>query len=85
MVARNKGQITISNKELDQLLLDLSTTSSQMTELQENYAHSRSRSVENADAAKAQQITAVRHDREALRRDLVSARKEERLDVTKGE
>jgi hypothetical protein len=37
-VARNKGQITISNKELDQLLLDLSTASSQMTELQQNYA-----------------------------------------------
>ena len=38
MVAGNKGQITISNKELDQLLLDLSTASSQMTVLQQNYA-----------------------------------------------
>ena len=37
-VARNKGQITISNKELDQLLLDLSTASSQMTDLQQDYA-----------------------------------------------
>ena len=38
VVSRNKGQITISNKELDQLLLDLSTASSQTTELQEDYA-----------------------------------------------
>jgi chromosome segregation ATPase len=104
--ARNKGQITISNKELDQFLLDLSTASSQITELQQNYAgllrdfssvrrelqvtislrDEKDRIIatltaevaqwKNADAAKAQQITAVRHDSETLRRDLVSARKE---------
>ena len=37
-VAMNKGQVTISNKELEQLSLDLSTTSSQITELQQRYA-----------------------------------------------
>ena len=35
---RNNGQISISIKELEQLLLDMSTTSSQITELQQNYA-----------------------------------------------
>ena len=105
-VARNKGQITISNKELDQLLLDLSTASSQMTELQQNYAglsrdfssvcrelqvtlslrDEKDRTIatltaevaqwKNTDAAKAQQIAAVRQDSERFQRDLGSARKE---------
>ena len=105
-VARNKGQITISNKELDQLLLDLATASSQMTELQQNYAglsrdfssvcrelqvtlslrDEKDRTIatltaevaqwKNTDAAKAQQIAAVRQDSERFQRDLGSARKE---------
>ncbi|KAF8552289.1 hypothetical protein OG21DRAFT_1486320 [Imleria badia] len=37
-VARNNVLTTITNTELEQLLLDLSTASSQMTSLQQNYA-----------------------------------------------
>ncbi|KAG8215928.1 hypothetical protein J3R82DRAFT_7902 [Butyriboletus roseoflavus] len=37
-VTRNNGQLTISMKELEQLSLDISDTSSRMTELQRHYA-----------------------------------------------